>query len=226
MIRYTAQRFIRNRMRSFSILEVLIGSILFALIISSLFFWIRSSQAASSKVETRRREIEHLQDCQVILQRFLESAQITSTGFFFTTNDTDNQKLIFTCTNEVDPDPNYSNTVLISLWRDSNKKFIMTMWPDPESEAFDETRQRSCILLENVESLSWKFLTPTQQDGYYSQNATPSDLKEPGTWVNYWSHEMKQLPLAVSLQIKYGNLGTYPLTFILPSSSQPIVLER
>ena len=221
----------QKKIRTFTLIEVLISSALFIIIITAIFFWIRVSYNAEMAVERSLKQVQEIQSCKLFLERMFETFQMPvkaqkNSDLFFSTSTSTNPILYFSTTNGVDPDPQLSNDVFVGIGKDTKHRLILTMWASPTNEKFDDIEPRTVILLENISNISWKFLAPA---GKVLEMGSTNI--EPGSWVDHWPNEIKKQPLAVKLTLEFAPVSISPLTtcqlsFPLPAASQPIPVGK
>ncbi len=180
-----------SRRSAFTLVEVVISMTLFALLLSSLFFWYRHLTYQKGEVERIKRPLIEEHFAWQRLDQVLSKAEAP----FFT----DHEGVIFYFDRGVGSDPALSDTVIGKLHYDERLQILsLTIWPaDPE----EREPTQSFTLLDKVTEYSYQFYSPPPLD---QKVVDPEQVGKPRPIVGWgnstWNFD--ELPALVKLKIK------------------------
>lgn len=178
--------------RPFTLMEVLIGFVLAALLLGTLFTSLFETSMLSSRLEKggkdilQRAEIQQRLD-RIFSQIFWGSMQQSYPSLYTTKDDHEHITLHVQFQNEVDPDPCFSGV----LWSEilvQNQNLLFILKGNPSSEE-EEPLSRQEILKEGVRQVTYEFLS--FQD---------SERPLPHTWEPDTPHILSYLKMTLHLE--------------------------
>lgn len=229
---------ITKNKRYMTLLELLIGLMLTILLLTTLTYFYQQVTWLDAKAETLQRDAFKLRYVENRLNFILESSLAEyqdkkNFHFFASSNDLNgllapnSPSLIFLFDTKVSFDPEHTNDILGRLFLDKQKQFCLATWTAPKE--WKETQPPTIhkeILLDNVESLEFKFYVASQKDRSKILNAlareTAPTIAEPDTaeqWVSTWQTDYHYLPPMVKVILKYhppDRPEPEIMTFIIP----------
>lgn len=214
--------------RSFSLVEVMVSLILFALVMATLFGFLWHNNHATAQLQAITNNVEKLHKVHVDLQKIFSGiAQATQTqNLFYTEHHSSSGRhktsLVFTFQNEIDHDKFFASKVLARLFCTKDQELCLAIWPDPkklDSQSPDLLRMRKTVILDHVVSFTLQFWTaPASSDGNVPKKYT-------GIWLDSWEKKYKETPLLVKVTIEHEEkqgVKSYTYVFLLPKKIQPV----
>lgn len=190
-----------------------------ALLLTFLFSFFAQSAKLEKRLDSARIEITARQYLQTRLQDILtsikkESVQIPIYTKLFPGEKQDS--LLFIFDNGIDPDPDFSGTVLGRLFLDEEKNISLAIWPI-EKEKIEHWRKE--ILFAQVSHFEFEFLVP-KKETKGKIRAVNGSLE----WRYQLPKEFYSVPSIIRLSIweKQDEEKPIQFAFILPSQ-EPIV---
>lgn len=238
----------KYRKRFFTLLEVLISLGLTVVVLTTLTYFYRQVSDLNAKAEVLEKEGFKMRYVESRFSKIFPLA--TPPGkkngdfFFFTVSDpgtifaqSSPVSLIFTFDNGVDLAKDFSNIVLARIFLDEKKRLSMAMWPSPQKWKLGATiPMRLEVLLEDVDQLKLSFFVAPdrkwQLDDNAKTNSNKSQVPAPvvvttnpspeGSWIADWSHDYKQLPAMIKLEILRKGKTDYYVFPLSNSNRQPV----
>jgi len=116
--------------------------------------------------------------------------------------------LVIIFDNGIDPDPNYSGSIMGRLFIDDKKNLTLASWPLNENKV---TSWRTEILLKNVKSFELEFLE-RKQSGNDSKKEVIKNVNKDYVWRSQHMQSQIEAPCMVRLKVQ-SNLSKKPLQF-------------
>lgn len=211
----------KQKKRSFTLLEVLTTLFLFTIMLSSLVsysYWITHIE---ENLEKKWNTLENLIFCQRSLESVFQSskrARCPHPQFF-----TENKVLYFAYDRGVQSLPEFSGPVLAALYHDSKSQdLLLTLWPyqppttttgwmPPPSNSF------TFPLLSNVSECAFSFYAPPFGQKSISPKEIGSLHPQEG-WQSDWRRSYLKPPSIMKISIKTEKKDSYNLLFDLGES--------
>lgn len=226
------------RKRPITMLELMIAIGLTMVILTTLTFFYNQVININRKMDRTENEAFKMLYVESRLSSILPKVPPVSDPdiefFFFTDTDVSgllkpgSQSLVFTFDNGVKLDRQISYYVVGRLFLDNKGRFILASWPTPkrwkEGEAVQMKKE---ILMENVDSLEFKFFVPPEKGKVDPNSGWP--VGEAGSWISSWTKEIQKVPPLVKILLTRtveGNKETITYAFHLPNTSQPITYDE
>jgi type II secretory pathway pseudopilin PulG len=209
----------KNKLKSFSLVEVLVSLILFAIVLTSLFSLYKHNSLYLKELVKARKEAEVLHIAQTRLQQVFLNLNYTNPKHdkFYTSQQLssivkNSKSLVFTFDNGVDSNKYFSNDVLGKLFVDDQNRLCLVYWPSLIKFPNQDTNMRKEVLLENIEAFEMEFWS--QAFVIDSKNK-----EEPGVWVKEWKKDYKDIPTIIKFALRYkysSGEKSIELTYIVP----------
>lgn len=233
----------------FTFIELLIAMTLTAVILTVLFYFYRDIDWLNYDMEKSQKKAFQLAYLQNRLADVIPSiiSPRTAEGdfFFFVSTDANgllkmgNPSLVFTYNFGANRDPQFANHVLGRLYLDSQNRLSLATLPSPARWGPSQIlKVKNEVLMEDVESLSFKFYVPLHRERSLAGNKAPKgesskgktqaiDIQPKDSWHSDWKSEYNQLPAMVKILVEVKNRDE-PITFIypIPMSDFVIVYEK
>lgn len=196
----------------------------------------RQITALSSTLEKKKYEQLKLAHAHALLSKIVKKAVLPESqyksDFCFYSVDLqgkEQQSLIFTFNNGIDPDPKFSQEVLAKLSLTSSGYLILSLWPLPSRWKDNDKSARTELLLENISSLSFQFY-------YFNDKKLPvqpslvdrgrEKLTPPSGWQRSWLKGYGQLPMAIKVHMQFEKENQpFEFSLFLPQSQKEIVFQ-
>lgn len=214
----------RRIKRSFSLIEVMVSLILFALVMATLFGFLWHNNRATAALQSITNNVEKLHKVHVELQKIFSGISQAEKvpNLFYTEFSPNNSKcktsLIFTFQNKIDHDKFFASKVLARLFCSKDQELCLAIWPDPkklDAQSPDLLRMRKTVILDHVTAFTMQFWTPAAlTDGTIPKKYT-------GIWLDSWEKKFKETPLLIKVSIEHEEkqgIKSYEYTFLLPKN--------
>lgn len=224
------KKYFRFTRRFMTLLEVLIGMTLTAVLLSTLAYFYQQVQLMgkeSERIGKEQFQLRYLGNrLSKVVPSILAEHQIKKNNFiFFTSGDAHgllahgNSSLIFIYNNGASLDNQLANHALGRLYLDKSKRLCLATWPTPEGWNWKQESSVSVhkeILMENIESLQFLFyVAPDRDRSLIKDNLNKSDSKDKkegldeavseserkGEWVSEWPKDYESLPAMMKIII-------------------------
>lgn len=215
-----------RRRRAFVLVEVLIATSLFAVLLVAIFsiFW-RTSKL-SDAITQKRLRIEQVLLIETKLQNVFNNIihDEESRSYFYLEPSRQNgsPSLVFTFDNQFHVDYAYTTTVLGKLHVD-NENLYLTIWPhfeDPKERPQNEMRKE--LLLEKVSDVSLELFASSESKDEKNQDKAVNGPR-PVQWNTVWPKEYETRPSLIKLAITLkGQSVPITLWFMLPQEVKTI----
>jgi len=224
----------RPRRRSFILVEVLVSTMLFIMLLTVIFgiFW-RTSKVNQSIAKIRTANEEMLLT-QSRLQGLFSNMvfQELYRPYFFIENSkyANSPSLVFTFENQIHTNYAFSNIVLGKLYLEENK-LCLGIFPHPKKADGPPKEMRKEVLLDGVTDLEFSFfLAPVDKDEEQEEaenKGNDKTKKAPsGRWTNDWLKDYEMPPTLVKLTVRKTNDEPYLFWFFLPNEIEAILYEK
>jgi type II secretory pathway component PulJ len=234
-----------KRLRFFTLLEVIIAATLTALLLSSISYFFRQVAWLDQQAEQEKKEGFQIRYAEARLMQVIpyikrEYFSGKKHFYFFTEADglfaPDSQSLIFVYHSGVNDKPELSELSLGRIYLDKENRFCLTSWSSPETwHENTPTTVLHEILLENVESLSFKFYSVPEKDrakiNANFHETAPIIEPEKGEWLSEWKQDYRQIPPMIKIFVKRykksnkEELQEFVYAFPCPESSRVVFYE-
>ena len=198
----------KKKKLSFTLIEVLISSILLALIVSGLYFiYITISVGTTSIERVVHKERKTLLNSRKIRHYLMSIIPFQnnppnkgSTRAFFLTegvNGSSGFQVYADIDNGPDPVPSLSNEVLGKFYINKDNNFILTLVSHPIRAKVFSACEADVLLWKGVESILWEFTCWPDIQSKRDQktgNTGAIDAVPKGTWVTEWKREWMYTP--------------------------------
>lgn len=223
--------------RYITFIELLIAMALTSLILTVLFYFYRDIDWLNYDMEKSQREAFKLSYVQNRLADVLPNAvsprTVEDDFFFFVSNDAHgllkpgSPSLVFTYNFGPNRDPQFASHVLGRLYLDNQNHFSLTTMPSPSRwTPAIPLKVKTEVLMEDVESLEFRFYVPPQKERSLAGNKAPKGALKKGKsssteiqpkdyWHQEWKSEYNQLPAMVKVILRVKN-HEEPITFVYP----------
>lgn len=231
--------------RFMTLLELLIGLGLAAVLLTTLTFFYQQIQAIDSESEKIGKEQFQMRYVGNRLSKIIPNAlgeyELKEHFSFFTSNDLhgllapNNPSLVFVFDNGPSLDSELANHALARLYLDKEKRLSLATWSSPERwETEPPSSVHKELLMENVESLGFQFFVAPERDRSLIKtnldkkssnkdaktkiNAEADSPLEPdrkGEWVSEWQRDYKSLPAMMKILITRKKRGSDELEKII-----------
>lgn len=219
----------RNK-RYMTLFEVLIAMSLLSLLLVVIFGFFRELSTLNTLTKQTTKEAFQKRYAESRLfytfSNVVNENQSGRSFHFFTTKDEVSPfpSLVFTFQNGPCIDTRYGGDVLARLYVDQEHHLCLAIWPiemDPETKEDIRFQYKQEYLLDDIQDFRFSFFTPpdTANDVEPDEN---NKLSNAGEWVEEWSKDLKEMPVIVKLQVKFGSNQDEVFAFVLPSSKHPI----
>lgn len=189
------------RKRALTLIEVMIGLSLMAVVVTVLLNIYRNQQIASSKVRAVKEKILTRQCFQQRLTEIFNHLDRENENILACL--TDNGTLFLRYDNGIDHDPDFCLEAVAELYLNKENELCLTT-----KGKYHKSRKE--ILMANVGSLGMEFFSPSEN-----------------SWTPSWDGEREELPSMVKFSIKEKDLPEILcFTFFLPGSDQPILYKK
>lgn len=217
----------KRRKSSFILIEVIIASSLFALLLSVVFgiFWYYSQ--LNQSLTKQRTSLEKLLIAQSRLQMaFTRSVFHKNCNRYFYIEEPKSDSgpsLIFTFHNIVEMETEFCETVLGKLYVE-DEQLCLAMWPHKKNLTQVPTTMQKEHLLSNVTSFEIElFAIPTSKKRQSNKN----EVQVPeGKWISRWPVEYKRRPSLIKLTCHRTTGEIVPFWFFIPNETQPIIYGK
>jgi hypothetical protein len=197
---------------------VLITLSLTAILLTFLFSFFVQSAKIEKKLDTARLAISNRGHLQTRLQTILTSIDRGSMDPFFYTKQFEKEKnlsLIAIFDNGIDPDPQFSGSILARIYLDPEKNLCLATWPLTKEK---NRPWRKEILFPNVKDFEFEFLGEKSASEHgIKENSRPITAKL--AWKSNWAKTTHEVPGIIRLTL-FEESSDKPLryAFILPVS--------
>lgn len=215
------------RKRSVTLIELLIGCTLLALLISLVFgIWGELHKGHKLIDQERDSLFEKIKLEAKLDQLLLKIVPLTKpegVGFY-----TDQENgLVFISQIGASIDPLFVDQVLCKL-HCIQGNFVVDQWPDPERHGVYPTLMKREVLLTGITEWEWSFFVPpkpnkvieTSKIGIGSENY---EQEAPSRWSAVWKPGYKKIPALIRLKLKQEK-NVFEYETYLPSTSYPLEL--
>jgi hypothetical protein len=210
--------------RSVTLIELMIGCTLLAVLLSFLFGLIREVKVGERVIRVERERLLERERVEMRLdQLFLQTIHANAGGnpLFYTDQE---GALVFMAEVGATFDPPFVDRVLCRINCQEGALFLDT-WPDPEKFGTSPQEMRRETLLSKVDSISWEFFSPPNPNMVIDPLRIGQDEEnqEPPTdeWLSVWKVGYRKIPPLLQLTIERENEMIKYATF-LPATSYPI----
>jgi hypothetical protein len=228
------------RKRGLTLLEIMIASVLTAMVIFSLLFFYRQVGEISLQTDRVRDEHFKMRHVEGRLMRIFPRAISAKDELTFFSFDDDklgkegSQTLIFTFDNDITLDKRFANTVVARLFVDPEGRLWLVYWPSPKRWTGQTAPPAKWeLLLDGVKSVSYEFFiapdreeapetpsqTPPKEGEVKKEEPKPTETIEPfpkGDWRKQpWVKEFNKLPAMVKMVVVMDKENQV-VTFALP----------
>lgn len=194
-----------KRRRAFVLVEVLIATSLFAVLLVSIFsiFW-RTSKL-SDTITQKRLGLEKVLLVETRLQKLFVNTirEKEHRPYFYIEPSRQNgsPSLVFTFDNQFHIDHYYSTTVLGKLYVE-NQNLYLSIWPHPKKPVAPQEMRKE-LLLEKVANMSIElFAAPQNKEADDKQKEKGVNGPRPGQWTTVWSKEYETRPALVKITLE------------------------
>lgn len=224
-----------RRRRSFVLIEVLVATFLFVLLLTAIFsiFW------RTAKVNQSIGHLRQVNERLLLTQNRLQNVfgcsifQKSYRPYFFLekTKFSQGPSLVFTFENEIQTHYAFSNVVLGKLFIEDNK-LILAIFPHPKKPKGPPKEMRKEVLLDGIRNISFEFfLAPLSQeetqDGKQKEEEDEKSKKPPrGRWVSDWLKEYDARPTLIKIVVTKENRESYDFYFFIPNEVKPILYSK
>lgn len=195
--------------KRFTLLEALIALSLFSIVLSGFWVYLRtfSKMQAQATLSIEKAEKRHFIKARLgsLLTRAVPYANSTK-AVFYTRSGSYGMELVFVCDQGVDYQPNFSNETIALLYLDDNQSLCLTTWPYTSEPSPDQYRTE--VLLENIQTLSFLFTDPSDEEGDF--------------YRMQWLSEDRKLPLSVRIKIQAQDDTPLSLVYLLPNNDHTL----
>ncbi len=212
-----------KRRNSFVLIEVLIATSLFVLMLVAIFgiFW-RTTKTNES-INRLRRANEQMVVAEAKLQSLFSNVTVDQTyrPYFYVESDA---SLVATIDNPMHTNPAFAGIVIAKLYLEEGALILATFPHITEENALPEIMEKE-TLLSNVSDFKMEFfLAPSNQSDASEEEAT----KKPPecSWTDSWLMEYETPPTLVKLTITKKNTGEFTLFFFIPEMVNAILYDR
>ncbi|MBS0635421.1 MAG: hypothetical protein JSR37_08170 [Verrucomicrobia bacterium] len=207
------------RKRSFILIEVLVSTGLFLLLVTAMFgiFW-RSSKT-NNAINKLRIVNEQMLIAQSKLQNIFSAATFVKSVqpyFFIEIERKSGQpSLICTLDSPVQTHSDFSGITISRIYLEDDKLVVAT-FPHLE-EGIPEIIQKE-TLLSGVTKLDIELFFAPQSQEKIVETENEETVKKPpeGVWTDVWPKEYNQAPTLAKLKIERGKAGNFTLYFFMP----------
>lgn len=215
--------------RSVTLIELLIGCSLLAVLLSLVFGMWRELNLGQKAIDAERELVGERIRFEATLDQLLLKAipMKKEEGVCFYT-DSDGG-LVFLSQVGANLDPLFVDQVLCKL-HCVGGDFVIDQWPDPERHGVFPQQMRREILLKGGQDLSWSFFAPPNPNLVIETPMVGIGIEDveqqaPTRWSLVWRPGYKKIPLFLRLQLKKGNI-LYQYETYLPATSYPLELAE
>lgn len=238
---------ILSRKQSMTFIELLISMGLTALILMTLLYFYRDIDWLNNDMENSQKEAFKTAFVQNRLADVLPSSLTPRLAekdfYFFLSHDANgllkpnNPSLVFTYNFGPSRDSSLAYYVLGRLYLDNENRLVLSTMPTPSRwDQVTKVKLRKEVLLENVDSILFRFYVPPKKDLSLVGNAAPKGILTKGKadtevegdrWYEDWKSEYEQLPAMIEVILKLDKTDE-PLKFVfpLPLSEHVILYEN
>lgn len=230
--------------RFMTLIELVISLSLIILLLGVLSFFYRDIALLDISAEKNEKEQFHQLYIENrlgrILPRIISEYDAKGHFVFFThrlnSDASKTEGLTFLFNNGSDLNSQNASEVLARLFVDQQNRLVLATWPSTKNKKFwdnSTTIAGKQILLEDVESLSFKFYIPKERDRSLieeklgvKKESSESSTEGASGWVDKWPKSKKYLPamIKVIIKIKEKKMPFY-FSYPLSHSAQVIVYE-
>lgn len=191
------------RKKAFTLIEVLVSSLLLTLLLGTLFFSYRTlSKEKRNHIFLEEKYFE---------KKMTAIFDKVSTPFFTT----EKSEVVFTYDRGPHLNPLLSGKVLAKLYLDRNGLLCLCIWPHPETEKQEPSE--TIVLLDHVDQLTLSFYYPPREP---KNTVDPKEVgkdRAPKGWNGSWSQKYDDIPLFAQMIIRQGK-EEKEFRFDLPSN--------
>lgn len=225
------------RKRNLTLLEIIIASVLTAIVVSTLLFFYQQVGEISRQTDQVRDDHFKMRYVEGRLMRIFPRIISSPEEFTFFSFDDDklgkegSQTLIFTFDNDITLDKRFANTVVARLFVDPEGRLWLVYWPSPKRWNGTPPAKWE-LLLDGVKSVSYDFFIPPDrkeapestpqpppQEGEGKKEEQKPEKPEPfpkGDWRRQtWVKEFEKLPAMVRMRVVMDK-DEQSVTFALP----------
>lgn len=185
-------------------MEVAIGSVLIAILLSVLFGFYRNFLFSKEKVFRKKELVLNRNLPRQILFPLLQDIPLPMPEkkifslYIDKFEDSNELALYFLTERAIDPNPEFCGLLKGAIYLDHDKELTLVLWPK-------KGEGRVLHLLENCKSMQWEFLDPATYE-----------------WVALWDKNSKELPLAIKLRVQEKNGSNLEYSFWIPKAQKPL----
>lgn len=221
--------FIRQK-RAITLLEVLIATALTAILLSALTFFYRDLTVLNADVDrlyTVQFQQSYLQKrLASVLPKIVAPKPKQKDFYFFTSPVNGQPSLVFVYDNEACLDRTYGSLVLGRIYLDSGGNLVLGTWPAPSRWDVDPKEMKKEILMEQVETLGFRFYLPPERDRTKLGSQNNLEASAYNHWLEEWPSAWKELPPLMTIQVKRkDHEETLRFAYQLPHSNLAILYE-
>ncbi len=228
----------RQRRNSFILVEVIVGTILFAGLLAVMFgiFW-RCSKI-NEIISQKRKQHEQILIVQGRLQDIFNNSMFhkaTLRKSYFFIEDAKmqgGQSLVFTYAHSGEAQEPFVSQLGAKIYVDDEKKLCLAAWPYTKKIYNLPETVRKEILLDNVDSLEIELFAGSEVDREKRSSSrkekAPADKIEECKWLSVWPKEAERRPVLVRLTCHRNSSQLPPLyfTFFIPKQIYMILYNR
>ena len=231
------------RRQHFTLIEVLIGLVLAAMLIGILLGAYRQVTIINKEISVARAKVMtptylHKRLSETLTRATMTPSSVGVNSFFFTTDPLrgihNGPSLVFTYNNGIDPDPNYCGAVLARLYATQQGLLCLATWPMDSQVESQPFSSRVEILCDQVSSWSLEMYQPP--DPEQKPISPPSielgkDKTKPlPRWQTSWPLSHKELPAMVKVTVTRGLPKETPriitLTYQIPEANKEVTFVQ
>lgn len=215
--------------RSVTLIELMIGCTLLAVLLSLLFGLLREIKLGEKEILAERERLVLLQRLEVRLDQLLlrsVAAQKGDNPIFYTDPE---GGLVFITEVGATFDPPLVDRVLCRLYLHEGS-LVAESWPDPEKFGTSPQIMRREILIPKVDRISWKFFSPPKLDVVIDSPrvAENEEKQDPPVdeWVEDWKIGYQKIPPLLQLTIARDKEEVLTYMTFLPSTGMPLEIVK
>jgi len=217
------------RKRSVTLIELVIGCSLLALLLTLVFGMWRELNLGEQAIDKERDLLREKIRFETSLdQLLLKAIPMKKEGEVCFYTDAEGG-LVFLSQVGASLDPLFVDQVLCKL-HCVNGDFVVDQWPDPIRHGVFPQQMRREILLKGAEELTWSFFVPQNprmiiENPKVGIGVENMEQQAPTRWSPTWRPGYKKIPVFLRLQLKKGK-ALYEYETFLPATSYPLELAE
>ncbi len=218
-----------RRKKSFILIEVLISTSLFVMLLAAIFgiFWRTSKTSAA--LNRLRIANEQVLVAQARLQTLFSKLSFMKTPkpYFFTERDKNSGlRLVFTIELPVETDCAFSVDGLVKLYVEDNQLVVATFPYFEQEKGIPNMMQKEALLSNVTDFRIFCFLAPESQEEPAKSEEETAKKPPEASWIDVWPIEYDRQPTLVKLEIERGKGNTYDLWFFVPRNVKTILYDK